>query len=95
MTISRRDLLAGIAAGAALTPFASPFAGGAALAQAEPSYKPEEGASLRVLRWSPFVKAEEEAWLANTEEVHRRDGRRGEDRQGELGGYPAEGRRCR
>jgi multiple sugar transport system substrate-binding protein len=66
MTISRRDLLAGIAAGAAVTPFISPFGGGAAFAQAEPAYKPEEGASLRVLRWSPFVKGEEDAWLANT-----------------------------
>ena len=24
------------------------------------------GASLRVLRWSPFVKGDEEQWLANT-----------------------------
>ena len=62
MTISRRDLLAGIAAGAAVTPFISPFGGGPALAQAEPAYKPEDGASLRVLRWSPFVKGEEDAW---------------------------------
>jgi multiple sugar transport system substrate-binding protein len=67
MTISRRDLLAGIAAGAAVTPFISPFGGGQAFAQAEPVYKPEEGASLRVLRWSPFVKGEEDAWLANTQ----------------------------
>src|SRR6476659_2993044 len=66
MPISRRELLAGMAAGAAMTPFAGPFLGGSAFAQAEPSYKPEEGATLRVLRWSPFVKAEEESWLANT-----------------------------
>jgi multiple sugar transport system substrate-binding protein len=66
MPISRRELLAGMAAGAAIAPFAGPFLGGAAFAQAEPNYKPEEGASLRVLRWSPFVKAEEESWLANT-----------------------------
>src|SRR6187200_819978 len=66
MKLTRRDLIAGLAAGAATAPFLSPFAGAPAFAQAEPSYKPEEGASLRVLRWSPFVKAEEEAWLANT-----------------------------
>ena len=27
---------------------------------------------LRVLRWAPFVKGEEDSWLANTKEVHRR-----------------------
>ncbi|TCN29351.1 ABC transporter substrate-binding protein [Sinorhizobium americanum] len=62
MPIKRRDFLAASAA----------LAGAAGLgirpsfAQAEPSYKPEEGASLRLLRWSPFVKSEEDAWLANT-----------------------------
>ncbi len=33
---------------------------------AEPQYKPEEGASLRLLRWTPFVKGDEESWFANT-----------------------------
>ncbi|MDH7786053.1 multiple sugar transport system substrate-binding protein [Ochrobactrum sp. 19YEA23] len=33
---------------------------------AEPEYKPEAGASLRVLRWTPFVKGDEDSWLANT-----------------------------
>jgi len=28
--------------------------------------EPEQGASLRVLRWSPFVKGDEDQWLANT-----------------------------
>lgn len=64
MTIKRRTFLAGTAglAGAAglnglgLRP---------ALA-AEPTYKPEAGASLRLLRWTPFVKGDEDAWLANT-----------------------------
>ena len=37
-----------------------------AFAQATPTYTPEEGASLRLLRWVPFVKGEEEAWNANT-----------------------------
>ncbi|WP_134678685.1 ABC transporter substrate-binding protein [Paracoccus ravus] len=66
MSIDRRKLLQGgaaIAAGAALTgPFARP-----ALAQSGAMmFTPEEGASLRLLRWVPFVKAEEEAWNANT-----------------------------
>jgi multiple sugar transport system substrate-binding protein len=62
MPIKRRDFLATSAA----------FAGVAGLgirpsfAQAEPSYKPEEGASLRLLRWTPFVKGDEDAWIANT-----------------------------
>ena len=33
---------------------------------AAPSFKPEQGATLRVLRWAPFVKGDEDAWLANT-----------------------------
>ena len=65
MTLSRRDLLLGSAglAGAA---------GPAASAPSRPSRKaPPElqaraGASLRVLRWTPFVKGDEDAWLANT-----------------------------
>src|SRR3954465_8008657 len=67
MTLSRRDLLlgtAGIAAGVAgtqLSVFGTAFAQSAA-----PQYKPEQGASLRVLRWTPFVKGDEDSWLANT-----------------------------
>ncbi|WP_027991460.1 ABC transporter substrate-binding protein [Sinorhizobium meliloti] len=62
MPIKRRDFLATSAA----------LAGVAGLgirpsfAQAEPSYKPEDGASLRLLRWTPFVKGDEDAWIANT-----------------------------
>lgn len=64
MSIKRRTFLAGTAglAGAAgLTGFGinPAFA-------AEPKYTPEKGASLRLLRWTPFVKGDEEAWLANT-----------------------------
>ncbi|MFG1421851.1 ABC transporter substrate-binding protein [Roseixanthobacter liquoris] len=67
MTISRRNLLlggAGLAGAAALPGLGAmpAFAQGAAM----PQFKPEPGASLRVLRWSPFVKGEEDAWLANT-----------------------------
>jgi multiple sugar transport system substrate-binding protein len=67
MSISRRDLLlgtAGLAAGAAGAGLTAP---NPASAQASmPSFKPEPGASLRVLRWAPFVKSEEDSWLANT-----------------------------
>ncbi|WP_285294151.1 ABC transporter substrate-binding protein [Aureimonas altamirensis] len=67
MKITRRNVLAGtagIAAGAAL---GGRFGIGNAFAQAaEPTFTPEAGASLRVLRWVPFVPAEEEAFLANT-----------------------------
>src|SRR5690606_18128476 len=66
--ISRLDLLrssAGLAVGAAGLPL---IGAGKARAQdaAELKYKPEEGASLRVTRWSPFVAGDETAWLANT-----------------------------
>lgn len=63
MSFTRRDLLkttAGIGAAGML-----PLSAGKAFAQ-DLSYKPEEGASLRMLRWSPFVKGDEDAWLANT-----------------------------
>jgi len=30
------------------------------------SFKPESGASLRVLRWSKFVQGDEDLWIANT-----------------------------
>ena len=63
MTISRRDLLAGTAGVLAGAGFGLPaFAQGAA----EPQFKPEAGASLRVLRWAPFVKGDEDAWIANS-----------------------------
>ena len=66
MTISRRDLLmggAGLAAGAMALPMLSTKE---AIAQAVAKFQPETGASLRLLRWSPFVKGEEDAWIANT-----------------------------
>ncbi|PRA52623.1 ABC transporter substrate-binding protein [Brucella pituitosa] len=64
MTIRRRTFLAGTAslvgaAGLSGLGYSPAFA-------AEPQYKPEEGASLRLLRWTPFVKGDEESWLANT-----------------------------
>lgn len=59
--IDRRTLMAGAAGLAATTTL-----GGRAFAQAGPSFTPEDGASLRLLRWVPFVAGEEEAWNANT-----------------------------
>lgn len=64
MTIRRRTFLTGTAslvgaAGLSGIGIRPSFA-------AEPAYKPEAGASLRVLRWTPFVKGDEESWLANT-----------------------------
>ncbi|GAA5628837.1 hypothetical protein Brsp05_04136 [Brucella sp. NBRC 12953] len=64
MTIRRRTFLAGtasLAAAAGLSGlgFQPAFA-------AEPDYKPEDGASLRLLRWTPFVKGDEESWIANS-----------------------------
>ena len=70
MKISRRDLMAGAAgfagaAGVGLPAFAQ---------AAEPQYKPEAGASLRVLRWAPFVKGDEDAFLANTKKFSEKFG---------------------
>lgn len=66
MTLTRRDMLKtslGLAAGAA---GAQLIGGSPALAQDAPVYKPEEGASLRLLRWAPFVQGDEDQWIANT-----------------------------
>ncbi len=60
MTIDRRTLLAGAAGLGAIGAL------GLRPAAAQPTFTPEPGASLRVLRWVPFVKGEEEAWNANT-----------------------------
>jgi multiple sugar transport system substrate-binding protein len=73
MTINRRQLLgasAGIAAGLGLTKLGI----NPAFAQAEPSYKPESGASIRLLRWAPFVQGDEDAWLANTKKFSEASG---------------------
>ncbi|OHV79731.1 ABC transporter substrate-binding protein [Ensifer sp. LCM 4579] len=64
MPIKRRDFLAGSAALAGMAGF--PLSTRPSFAQAEPTYTPEEGASLRLLRWTPFVQGDEDAWLANT-----------------------------
>ena len=62
---TRRDLLrttAGLAAGAVGTQ----LLGRSAFAQQPLTFQPEEGATLRLLRWSPFVQGDEDQWLANT-----------------------------
>ncbi len=66
MTISRRDLLLGTAGLAAAGTVVQP---GTVFAQAAsaPKYTPEPGATLRLLRWAPFVKGDVVAWLANTQ----------------------------
>ncbi|GBD47176.1 ABC transporter substrate-binding protein [Methylopila sp. Yamaguchi] len=62
MKFTRRDVLAtGAGLGAA-----SLIGGVPAFAQGAAKIEPEKGASLRVLRWSPFVKGDEDAWIANT-----------------------------
>ncbi len=61
--LSRRDALK-LGAGAALT--GAILGGGAEQALAQMTIKPEPGAKLRMLRWSAFVKGDEDAWLANT-----------------------------
>jgi multiple sugar transport system substrate-binding protein len=65
MSITRRDLMAATAgfAGAVLLKSAPSVAQqGTAL-----NFKPEPGAELRVLRWSAFVKGDEDQFLANTQ----------------------------
>src|SRR5829696_8983193 len=65
MNVTRRDLMAATAgfAGAVLLKSAPSVAQqGTAL-----NFKPEPGAELRVLRWSAFVKGDEDQFLANTQ----------------------------
>lgn len=62
MTINRRTLLQGSAAIAVGTTLSGAFARPAIAS----TFQPEAGASLRLLRWVPFVTGEEEAWNANT-----------------------------
>lgn len=70
--LTRREFVkttAATAAGAAL--------GGSLLgraAAADLSYKPEKGASLRVLRWKRFVQGDEDLWNANTRKFTEKTG---------------------
>ena len=94
MTINRRHLLgasAGLVAAAGLNRFGlTP-----AFAQSAPAYKPEEGATLRLLRWVPFVPGGRGSVAGQHQEVHRCYRRPGTHRQGKLGGRSPESRRCR
>lgn len=64
MTIKRRTFLAGTAG--LIGAGGLPVFGARPVLAAEPTYTLEAGASLRLLRWAPFVQGDEEAWLANT-----------------------------
>jgi len=75
--ISRRDFLKGTVAGAT----AIGLAGGALDVLAQPAkapaaleFKPEKGAVLRVLRWSVFVKSDQEFWDKNTKSWEEKTG---------------------
>jgi multiple sugar transport system substrate-binding protein len=69
---TRRDALKLGVAGAAAAGF-GPLVGGIAPAAAQ-DITPEAGASLRVLRWSPFVKGDEDAWIANSKKFTEKTG---------------------
>ena len=69
--LTRRDFLvstAGIAAASAVGGNAFSATGN------ELSYKPEEGAKLRVLRWKRFVQGDEDLWTANTKKFTEKTG---------------------
>ncbi|MBU0726912.1 MAG: ABC transporter substrate-binding protein [Alphaproteobacteria bacterium] len=75
MTITRRDVLLGTAAGVAAGAVVPALRGGTpAFAQTKLNYTPEKGAELRVLRWSAFVKGDEDSWIANTEKFTKETG---------------------
>jgi multiple sugar transport system substrate-binding protein len=63
---------AGVAAGSALSG-ASVWAP-AVHAQSAPTYKPEPGAKLRVLRWSRFVQVDIDAYMANVKRFTEKTG---------------------
>jgi multiple sugar transport system substrate-binding protein len=62
---TRRDAIK-LGVGATAAAGLAPLIGGMSPAAAQDAFTPEKGASLRVLRWSPFVKGDEESWIANT-----------------------------
>jgi multiple sugar transport system substrate-binding protein len=66
----RRFLQASALAGATL---GAPMLARDAYAQ-ELSFKPEQGAKLRVLRWKRFVQGDEDQWMANTRAFTARTG---------------------
>jgi multiple sugar transport system substrate-binding protein len=65
MKFTRRDVIRTTAAAAAGA-VGSRYLGAPAFAQDAPKFTPEAGATLRLLRWSPFVQGDEDQWLENT-----------------------------
>ncbi len=66
MGFTRRDLLKSGAAVTAGLAGSRLIGMGSAQAQNTLSFKPEEGAELRVLRWRRFVEGDERLWMENT-----------------------------
>jgi multiple sugar transport system substrate-binding protein len=71
--LTRRQLVHGTAGLAAGAVGARLLGGNPASAQ-DMKITPEEGATLRVTRWSPFVEGDEKQWLANTEKFTQETG---------------------
>lgn len=61
---TRRDTLKTLGAGAAVA--AAPVLLLPSSAYANVEFKPERGASIRLMRWRRFIQADEDQWLANT-----------------------------
>ncbi len=75
VALDRRQFLKTTAAGLAAAPLAmAPNPARAAVTP--PAITPERGATLRVLRWSGFVKSDEEVWNANTRKWEQLTGNR-------------------
>lgn len=66
MKFTRRDVIRTGAAAAAGVVGSRLIGSRPAFAQDALTFTPEPGATLRLLRWSPFVQGDEDAWLANT-----------------------------
>lgn len=64
--LSRRNLVRGSTGLIASAALATPPLHRAS-AQAELRFPPEEGASLKTIRWQAFVQGDEDVWLANTD----------------------------
>lgn len=69
---TRRDFLKSTATVAAVS--ALGIGGNAGAAMPTLTYKPEDGAKLRVLRWRRFVQGDEDAWMANTKKFTEKTG---------------------
>ena len=78
--------------------WAAGLLGSPAFAQDALTFTPEDGATLRLLRWSPFVKGDEDRGSPTPRSFTDATGVAGARRQGKLGGHPPEGggrRQCR